>query len=178
MDNQHQQPNDNKSSNTAKPYIDFNFFLNTEMNDIDSSNKCQCKTINECNSIQRVIKGLIYYQTLNNTKKENSNGQAIFSEFLIEIYKHYLDDISHIVVRHDNDLESINNLLLQTSESLSIGCDADHCLLSDRHYAINDGQNGNINANIKNMHPLSIFHQQTWDNVHFYLTHLFDLGMR
>ncbi len=102
---QQQQANDNKSSKRAKPYIDFNFFLNTEMNDIDGSNNCQCKTINECNSIQRVIKGLIYYQTLNNTKKENSSGQAIFSEFFKEIYKHYFDASSHIAVRHNKDLK-------------------------------------------------------------------------
>ncbi len=150
--------------------IDFNMFLDEEINNHKGCN------VNECKSVKRIISGLIYYQSLNKTKNENSNGQAIFSEFLLQIYKHYLNDINHIITIHDKDLEIINELLLKQSHSIS--CNVDKCLLTDRHCQINDGKNGNVDANKKKMDPLTQFHQETWDNVHFYLTHLFELGMR
>ena len=158
-----------------KSLIDFNIFLNNEIKD-------KCNDIKECNAVQRVIAGLIYYESLNATKNENSNGQSIFSRLLSEIYSHYLEDITHVMTAHNNnsDLEGINRLLLEQSP-FDI-CDINKCLLSDRHCQIKDGNNGDINANIQsqsdNIHPLSVFHEQTWDNIHFYLVHLFDIGLR
>lgn len=48
--------------------------------------------------------------------------------------------------------------------------------LSDRHCQINDAKNGNINENKNDL--LTAFHEQIWDNIHFYLAHLFDIGLR
>eukprot|EP01084_Bolivina_argentea_P064109 116945_1 len=138
--------------------IDFNMFLDEDINTHKGCN------VNGCKSVKRIICGLIYYQTLNRTKNENSNGQFIFSEFLLHIYKNYLNDINHIITVHDKDLEIINQLLLKQSHSMS--CNVDKCLLTDRHCQINDGKNGNVYANKKKMDPISQFHQETWDNVH------------
>ncbi len=149
--------------------MDFNTFVNAKTNH-------QCTSVDKCQSVDRVIAGLVYYQTLNNTKNENSNGQIIFTQFLLDIYKNYLNDINHIIIIHDKDLEIINQLLLKQSHIIS--CNVDKCLLSDRHCKINDGKNGNVNINEAKIDPLTQFHQETWDNVHFYLTHLFDLGLR
>eukprot|EP01084_Bolivina_argentea_P222839 377146_1 len=139
----------------------FNTFVNVDTND-----DIRC-TVHKCKSVARIFTGLTYYQT---------NGQATFSEFLLKIYKNYLNDINHIITIHDKELEIINESLLRQSHY--IPCDVDKCLLSDRHCQINDGKNGNVYANKKKMDPISQFHQETWDNIHFYLTHLFDLGMR
>eukprot|EP01084_Bolivina_argentea_P222838 377145_1 len=139
----------------------FNTFVNVDTND-----DIRC-TVHKCKSVARIFTGLTYYQT---------NGQATFSEFLLKIYKNYLNDINHIITIHDKELEIINESLLRQSHY--IPCDVDKCLLSDRHCQINDGKNGNVYANKKKMDPISQFHQETWDNVHFYLIHLFELGMR
>eukprot|EP01084_Bolivina_argentea_P064110 116952_1 len=147
-----------KQSDNNISFIDFNTFTNTDINHDPGCN------VNECKAVQRIIAGLIYYQTLNRTKNENSNGQYIFSEFLLDIYKNYLNDINHIITVHDKDLEIINQLLLKQSHSMS--CNVDKCLLTDRHCQINDGKNGNVYANKKKMDPISQFHQETWDNVH------------
>eukprot|EP01084_Bolivina_argentea_P245219 410607_1 len=136
--------------------IDFNKFLNQQIN-----NDHQC-SVRNCKSVERIITALIYYQALNNTKKANTNGNAIFSQFLQDTYTHYLDDINHIIIKHDKDLELVNKLLLQKSHSIT--CSVDKCLLSDRHCQINDGKNGNININKTETDPLSQFHQNTFDN--------------
>eukprot|EP01084_Bolivina_argentea_P223834 378634_1 len=123
--------------------IDFNMFVNAQIND-----DIEC-AVNKCKSVERIIGGLVYYQTLNNSKNENSNGQSIFSEFLSVKYKHYLNDMNHIITIHDKDLERINELLLKQTHFIS--CDIDKCLLTDRHCQINDNKNGNIYANDKKM---------------------------
>ena len=54
--------------------MDFEIFNDKQIDD-------ECKSINKCKSIQRVISGLVYYQQL--TKSDRNNiGQAIFTQFL------------------------------------------------------------------------------------------------
>ena len=148
--------------------MDFNIFLNTDINNDE------CDDISKCKSIERVMIALLYYQKLNKTKTENSNGQSIFSQLLLEAYTHYLDDINHVITAHDSDLEGIHTLL--SAQAQFEHCTIDECLLSDRHCQINDGKNGNICENEND--SLTAFHEQTWDNIHFYLLHLFEIGLR
>ncbi len=154
-----------------KSAIDFNIFLNTEINDDK-----KCKDISQCKAVQRVLTALIYYESLNRTAAENSNGQSIFTDLLCEAYSHYLSDITHVMTAHNSnaDLLEMHSLLLAQSP-FGI-CEINQCLLSDRHCQISDGKNGDINANIQS--PLSVFVEQTWDNLHFYLLHLFEIGLR
>ena len=147
--------------------MDLSILLDKDIND-------KCTAIHECKSVQRVITALLYYQTLNSTKNENSNAQSIFTQLLLEAYPHYLDDIAHLITKHDSDLEKIHKILTEKAEFVM--CKVDACLLSDRHCEISDGKNGNINGNKNDL--LSAFHEQTWDNIHFYLVHLFDVGLR
>ena len=148
--------------------MDLSILLNKHI-----SNKC--KDVTNCKSVQRVITALLYYQQLNKgNKNENSNGQSIFSQLLSEAFTHYLDDITHLMSRHESELENIHKLLL--AQPHFVKCSIDECLMSDRHCEINDGKNGNIKANKNDL--LSAFHEQTWDNIHFYLVHLFEVGLR
>ena len=74
--------------------IDLSIFNRTDGND-----NIKCKSsISGCKCIQRVIAGLLYYQIINKSSKDNDNhnGQTIFEDFLFESYQHYLDDIIHV----------------------------------------------------------------------------------
>ena len=88
-----------------------------------------------------------------------------------------MDDIIHLHKKHEFDLEKIHDLLLQNDKYER--CDINNCLITDRHCDINDGKNGNIEVyNENNMDPLHVFHSQIWDSTHFYIAHLFELGIR
>ena len=105
----------------------------------------KCDSISECASIQRIISGLLYYQTLTNQDNNNDNhyGKHIFSDCLCELYPHYLDDIIHLSIKHCDDLEEINNILLNHSQYKK--CNIKKCIFSHRHCNILDGLNGDIN---------------------------------
>ena len=150
--------------------MDFNVFLNKDIN------QGKCDNIRECKSTERVMTALLYYEKLNKTRNENSNGQSIFSSLLIEAYTHYLDDITHVMTAHSHSSHLSDMHTLLSEQGQFEVCNIDECLLSDRHCQINDGKNGNIAQNRND--ELTAFHEQTWDNIHFYFTHLFEIGMR
>ena len=155
-------------------FIDFNIFENKEIN--EHNNKCK-SAVSECKSIHRILTALQYYQMLNkNSQTDNNNGQTIFSNFLSEEYKHYLDDIIHLKACHPKDLEEIHQLLLKQSKHKQ--CDINKCILIDRHCQIDDGINGDIYAHKNKIEAISSLHIQIWDSVHYYLVHLFEVGLR
>ena len=148
-------------------------------------------SISDCESIQRIISGLIRYQNVNKlyeTPKQkqldslpNEHEQSLaieeFTDYLLTKYPNYMDDIIHLHQKHEYDLEKIHDLLLENDECQR--CDINNCLVTDRHCDINDGKNGNIEVyNENNMDPLHVFHSQIWDSTHFYIAHLFELGIR
>lgn len=102
-----------------KQLIDFKIFLNKDINE-------ECTDSKDCKSVHRVITALVYYQRLNERKTENSNGQSIFTQLLLEAYTHYLDDITHILTKHDSQIQNMHTLLLQKSHFMT--CDIDKCL--------------------------------------------------
>ena len=59
-------------------------------------------------------------------------------------------------------------------------CDINSCILSDRHCKGNrtndNGKDDDDNNN--KMDPMFLFYQSIYDSVHYYLFHLFDLGLR
>ena len=55
--------------------IDFGAFQNKDV---------KCESMVECKSIQRIVSGLLYYQTLTNQdNNDNHNGKKIFSDFFL-----------------------------------------------------------------------------------------------
>ena len=147
--------------------IDFGVFQNKDS---------KCKSMVECKSIHRIITGLLYYQTLTNKDNYNHYGKQIFSDFLCSLYPHYLNDIIHLNIFHfnDNDLEEINNIILNQAQYSP--CNINKCMFIDRHLNILDGLNGDINSHKNFIEPLSSFHIQIWDQIHYYLIHIFEIG--
>jgi len=149
--------------------VDFSIFNETDTH---------CTSVSKCKCIHRVIAGLLYYQLLNkttntiNNNDDNKHGQIIFSDFLYEIYKHYLDDIIHLTTHHALDLEEINNLLLRQADYKP--CDINNCVFTDRHCKIND----KIKCKSESTNSVLPIHQQIWDNIHYFLVHIFEIGLR
>ena len=79
---------------------------------------------------------------LSSSKKIDYTGQRIFSDFLSEQYQHYLDDIIHLKVIHEQELEEIHDLLL--TKPYYKPCDINQSIFLDRHFQIEDGLNGDI----------------------------------
>eukprot|EP01084_Bolivina_argentea_P281354 481375_1 len=146
----------------TNPSIDFKIFLNQQVNHY---HKC---SIQSCKSVERIITALMYYQALNNTKIANNNGNSIFSQFLQETYKCYLNDINHLIIIHAKDLELINKLLLHKSHSIACNVGIINCLLSVRHCQINDGKNANTlnptNYTDKQFEQLMDTYNKTYSN--------------
>ncbi len=130
---------------------------------------CQRQSIvKNCASVDRIISALKYYTLLN--AKNSYEGQSTFISFLQTIYNNYLNDIIHLTTTHAQDLENINKSL-RTHYGLK-ECDLKSCVLSDRHR-----HDGNINID-PDQDPMFLFYQSTFDAMHHYLFHLFDLGLR
>lgn len=99
----------------ADPNIQFDFGVfemkqnsDTEHDGQDTFQEECTHLVSECQSIKRIIVGLVYYQLMNDYKTLN-----VFSDFLSEKYGDYLDDIIHLHTKHADNLESINELLLK-----------------------------------------------------------------
>ena len=146
--------------------IDLDIFQGKLIND-------NCDTPTDCKAVERILTTLIYYQRLSKSKR------SIFSQFLCKSYSHYLDDITHLLNIHEQDLEEINEMIFKRSDFT--GCDINHCLTTDRHYDLDQPHPNTEEAKRDSDATetnLERFHQQTWDSVHFYVVHLFELGLR
>ena len=137
----------------------------------------ECQSVSECKSIHRIITALTYYQILNKTNNNaQHHGQSIFTDFLLQQYQNYLNDIIHLRTKHKNELEEIQDILLTHPQYKP--CNIKECIFIDRHCGIDDGLNGDINGHIDKLEPISSVHIQIWDSVHYNLVHSFQLGIR
>eukprot|EP01083_Nonionella_stella_P257467 881273_1 len=126
--------------------------------------------INGCIVVQRLVVMLSYYQKLN--VQNSIDSQAIFMTFINDIYTNILDDYSHLVKEHNNDLEAINKVLKE--QKVFEACDVTKCRFTSRHQSRNT-----MNAMKKrSMDPVVQFYAELLDSIHFYLIHLFECGLR
>ena len=159
----------------TQPLVDLSVFKDTAAD----SGKCKVRKgneniINDCLCIKRVVSCLRYYQDLNANFSEF--GASKFCEFLSVEYGHYLDDMIHLTVEHNKDLEDINKALLK--EEGFKHCDVNKCCLTDRHCDPADNALDSIANHTKMRDPKFLFFAETLDAIHFYLLHLFEMGLR
>eukprot|EP01084_Bolivina_argentea_P256135 431131_1 len=145
----------------------------------------ECKKISpiipNCKYLQRLVIGLQYYSTLDIQHSELNKHE--FSRFCNDTYKKYLSDFIHLIDVHNDDLEDII-FELYKQYGFKI-CDVNTCSLSTRHRRRIRGRKTKVdekpNVNQKQTSvtdPLTEFYIETYDNLHFYLLHLFDVGLR
>eukprot|EP01084_Bolivina_argentea_P270582 460139_1 len=124
--------------------------------------KCAHKKpiIKNCSYLQRIITVLNYYSPAEVQKDESK-----LILFCNEKYKRILDDYIHLVMEHNDDLQQINSTLEK--------CDINKCLSCSRHdIERHDRKDDSKNDLIAN------FYVDIYDSIHYYLLHLFDVGLR
>ena len=147
--------------------IDLTIFK-TEKSDIEC-NENKDNPIKSCLALKRLITALKYYSLLNVIS--NNNDKQIFLNFIKCIYKSFLDDYNHLIRKHDKQLQQINQLLIK--HKLFASCNILKCQFTARHHKERD-DDGNKNA----FDAQFEFFKKTMDSLHFYLLHLFHVGLR
>ena len=146
--------------------IDISIFDN--MRQYPSSN---CNDYKSCIAINRLLCALRYYQSLK--LHSNQNDQEIFTNFTKQVYKHPLliEDLHHFIKKHDKQLNNIIHYVINTG--LCKECDIDSCKYSSRHYRVktDDNNSDNIDPNLR-------LYGDSLDSFHFYLFHLYQVGLR
>ena len=142
--------------------------------DIQKLPKWDCKDYKSCIAIHRLLSALRYYSTLK--LQSNKDHQEIFTSFINEIYKHPLliQDFNHFQTRHSN--HQLSDIIKYAKETgLTSACDIDSCDYSSRHYRVNIPSN---TTKTSKMDPHLQLYANTMDSLHFYLSHLHDVGLR
>ena len=153
----------------------------SENNEIDLSifkmdkSEIECKISNDnpiksCHAIRRLIAALKYYSLLNII--QNKQNQNIFQHFISSIYTQFLNDYHHLLREHNSNLHQIHKTM--KINGLFGDCDISKCKFTKRHQT----QRRVINDNENTMDPNLNFYKTTFDSLHFYLLHLFDVGLR
>eukprot|EP01084_Bolivina_argentea_P011361 21240_1 len=110
--------------------------------------------VDHCDYIMR-LKHVLNCHSLMNT-----SDQLVFNDQCRTL----LDDWIHVLTIHSHQLQNINQQL-----SNDILCRINDCQLTARHYSIKQ-------LTLKDYH--CAFYQTLLDNIHFYLFHLYDIGLR
>ena len=135
---------------------------------IDLPNKCH--NHQSCPAILRLAEILKYYDTLDIVNDEQDKN--IFIEFLTNIYKTLIDDYIHLHQNHGHQIEDIYNYFID-HHKFDI-CKMQNCVFTSRHHAENHQHS---NSDHENTEIIDLY-KQTIDNVHFYIFHIFDAGLR
>ena len=117
--------------------------------------------LTECKSLQRLLRLMKLYSHLD--IDTNTEHQSQFIKHIKERYKEFLDDYIHLISKHSHQLESIKSLLEP--------CDIAHCKYTLRRH---HEENAYMNTEDDSLR----FYATTMDSIHFYLNHLFDVGLR
>ena len=128
----------------------------------------------QCDYLKRILNGLKYYYSLK--LDTNSSTNDIFTDFCINIYPQMLDDYTHIITTHSDDLDYIHQQLI-TNDNFN-QCDYSECVLFKRYYDNSRRQSTTTNSAESDDDERIIFYREIFDNIHYWLFHLYDAGMR
>ena len=138
-----------------QPPIDVSLFERTGTRCGGSFDECEC--------LNRVLQALAFYETLR--PAQSASDASRFRAFVSEHYPRFIDDVNHVVVAHEHDLEHISDAL----QSQGAPCDERVCAQSARHFGASDV--AYVDADFA-------FFAETMDAMHCFLRHLFHFGMR
>ena len=128
-----------------------------------------------CSALKRLCTSTLYFDAMNSSKLEDVMKQTLWIEFNEEVYQNVVEDTIHLVQKHDSEIQQIQR---EWTERYGLpNCTVSTCTKTARHYGRqrrerrNEKNNGEEDA-------LYALHQSLHDRVHFFLFHLFDIGMR
>ena len=133
-----------------------------------------CDEYSKCKSVKLVIEALIYYQSLNVTDN-NEDHKAQLVELCNNKYPQIIDHYIHILDEHNNpnDLPKIQEFMQKKDEYMA--CNISNCQLLSRYHRdrrIRTNTPNNTNNND------FVFWRDIMDQIHCFLCHIYDTGMR
>ncbi len=147
----------------------------TVFKNIDEDDECEQDSndniIQNCSSLNRLCSGLKYYSLLDIIN--NIDHINVFNNFIHDVYgTTLLDDFTHLVQKHGNHTQKINDELINTN--IFKQCDINKCSFSTRHHTMESNTSNNNDA----FDPVLKFYKGVMDSIHFYMFHLYDCGLR
>ena len=142
--------------------------------DIFKQQQRGCKRIiKDCQCLQRVIYALKYYETLDAENTATDRDKLV--KFASDVYKGLLNDYIHIIDYHNDSiqLEEISHILYEIYEFNT--CDIDKCGKKLRYRKDRSNEEMNVDPSLD---PQYVFYRELFNQIHCYLYHLFDLGLR
>eukprot|EP01084_Bolivina_argentea_P318559 552471_1 len=137
--------------------------------------------IKSCDYLCRILHALQLYKSLNNLNNPSNDNINIWTDFCLDKYTQIVDDYSHIISSHSEQIEEINNQLINDQ---TIGnCIASNCTLLTRYYGrrrsddIHEAKNDSKENEPEIQEKLS-FYVDLLESMHYWLFHLFHTGMR
>eukprot|EP01084_Bolivina_argentea_P043419 80010_1 len=151
-----------KQSSQANIETEINQVLKSSVN---CSNTKQASK--DCSCWQRIGVGLKQYHLLCDVMPNNQDN---FIYFCNEQYTNFLDDYIHVIKKHQNDLLIVSDELKHKYGVKA--CDIQTCTKLHSHF---DREYENYMKNVTKEYR---FYSQCYDQCHFYLFHLYDMGYR
>ena len=129
---------------------------------------------NHCNPLKRLSAILNIYHKLDIVK--NQLHQNMFMQLMTTMYTSFLDDFNHLLIKHKDHLQNIHESM--TAADQHGICDIERCKFTMRRFG-DDGADKSQKMDTKNeIDGKFRFYKNTVDSLHFYIFHLYDLGMR
>lgn len=102
--------------------------------------------------------------------------RSLFLEFNETVYQSMIDDVTHFIKEHERDIDRVHS---EWTEHYGFpNCSVSECAQTQRHYGGGRRDKKKENENDANDDALYYFYESLYDRLHFYIFHLFDVGMR
>eukprot|EP01084_Bolivina_argentea_P280657 480002_1 len=131
----------------------------------------ECASATNCNCTKRVITALNDFQSLDVTNNEDDNHKLVL--LCEKQYKSILDDFIHLIQNHNNDSDLNQIWKLAITQHDFVKCDINKCASKERYYR--DRRN---NKQHKMEDENVIFYRDLLDQIHCFIFHLYDSGLR
>eukprot|EP00485_Elphidium_margaritaceum_P003644 CAMPEP_0202700832 /NCGR_PEP_ID=MMETSP1385-20130828/13987_1 /ASSEMBLY_ACC=CAM_ASM_000861 /TAXON_ID=933848 /ORGANISM="Elphidium margaritaceum" /LENGTH=433 /DNA_ID=CAMNT_0049358109 /DNA_START=138 /DNA_END=1436 /DNA_ORIENTATION=- len=130
----------------------------------------------DCECLHRLIFALQFYQSTGVTQYKTDAKTDRIVEFVHTRYKtqRMLDDFFHVSLMHSASLEQVQKYV-QQQLGMKKRCDATQCLLLARHQR---DRSMDRDHGTRVQDEAWIFVRDTFDNIHAYIFHTFDVGLR
>ena len=142
-----------------------------------------------CSYTFRLCTALRYFEVIKSSEMDENEKMRLFVEFNEKIYRYILDDTTHFIENHENDIIQVHK---EWTEMYGLPkCSIKNCAPTARHYG--RGRGGDNTATprtrsqrwsrarrsiIDDQDTMYSFYESLYDRVHHYVFHLFEVGLR
>jgi len=145
----------------------------------EPTNECNCFSddipmTEQCSNTTRLCTALMFFHTIHHTAtlSDEEERKHRFIEYNETIYKSIIDDTTHFIQEHEGDINRVYTEWTQQYGLLK--CSVSECPQIKRHYDYGNDRR----RRKKGDNELYYFYESLFDRIHFYVFHLFDVGLR